>query len=229
MIVALVVVLLVSVSSCASSFAARKQGQLAAPSSVDFGSITVGSSSTQSLTVTNMGPSNTTISGATVTGSGFSFKGLALPFNLQPGQSTSFSVSFLPSAPGSAQGSLSLSSKQNSVTVALGGTGVQPSISIAPGSVSFGNVPVGVTSSQTITLSNPGNATLDITQFTAPNAGFSMLYAWNGRKPGKQRYTLQQCADITCEALAFGLRCSAAAADLGAAGQPSIRQCQRGK
>jgi HYDIN/CFA65/VesB-like, Ig-like domain/Abnormal spindle-like microcephaly-assoc'd, ASPM-SPD-2-Hydin/Right handed beta helix region len=174
MIVALVVVLLVCVSSCASSFAARKQQQLAAPSSVDFGSIAVGSSSTQSLTVTNMGASNTTISGATVTGSGFSFKGPVLPLNLQPGTSATFSVSFLPPTPGSAQGRLSLSGKQNSVTVALGGTGVQPSISIAPGSISFGNVQVGLTSSQTITLSNPGNATLDITQFTAPSAGFSM-------------------------------------------------------
>ncbi len=171
---ALVVVLLVSVSSCASSFAARKQRQLAAPSSVDFGSITVGTSSTQSLTVTNMGVSSTTISGATVAGGGFSFKGPVLPLNLQPGTSATFSVSFLPPTLGSAQGSLSLSGKQSSVTVALGGTGVQPSISIAPGSISFGNVPVGVTSSQTITLSNPGNATLDITQFTAPSGGFSM-------------------------------------------------------
>jgi len=174
MIVALVVVLLVSVSSCASSFAARKQRQLAAPSSVDFGSITVGTSSTQSLTVTNMGVSSTTISGATVAGGGFSFKGPVLPLNLQPGTSATFSVSFLPPTLGSAQGSLSLSGKQSSVTVALGGTGVQPSIAIAPGSISFGNVPVGVTSSQTITLSNPGNATLDITQFTAPSGGFSM-------------------------------------------------------
>jgi Abnormal spindle-like microcephaly-assoc'd, ASPM-SPD-2-Hydin/Right handed beta helix region len=174
MTVALVVVLLVCVSSCASSFAARKQRQLAAPSSVDFGSITVGSSSTQSLTVTNMGASNTTISGATVTGSGFSFKGLVLPFNLQPGQSASFSVSFLPSAPGSVQGSLSLASKQGSIPISLAGTGVQSSISITPGSVSFGNVALGVTSSQTITLGNPGNATLDITQFTAPSGGFSM-------------------------------------------------------
>src|SRR5713101_8134722 len=174
MIVALVVVLLVCVSSCASSFAARKQRQLAAPSSVDFGSVTVGSSSTQSLTVTNMGASNTTISGATVTGSGFSFKGPVLPFNLQPGQSASFSVSFLPSAPGSVQGSLTLASKQGSVPVSLAGTGVQPSISITPGSISFGNVALGVTSSQMITLSNPGNATLDITQFTAPSAGFSL-------------------------------------------------------
>jgi hypothetical protein len=93
---------------------------------------------------------------------------------LQPGTSATFGVSFLPPTPGSAQGSLSLSGKQSSVTVALGGTGVQPSISIAPGSISFGNVPVGVTSSQTVTLSNPGNATLDITQFTAPSGGFSM-------------------------------------------------------
>jgi len=84
------------------------------------------------------------------------------------------SVSFLPSAPGSAQGSLSLTSKQGSVPISLAGTGIQPAISVTPASVSFGNVSVGVTSSQTITLSNSGSASLDVTQFTAPSAGFSM-------------------------------------------------------
>ncbi len=172
--VALIVVLLVCVSSCTSSIAARKQGRLAAPNSVDFGSITVGTSGTQSLTVTNMGTSNTSITSATITGGSFSYKGPVLPLNLQPGQSTSISVSFLPSAPGSAQGSLSLSSKQGSVPVSLTGTGTQPAISIAPSSVNFGNVAVGVTTSQTVTLSNPGNANLDLTQFTRPAAGFSV-------------------------------------------------------
>jgi Abnormal spindle-like microcephaly-assoc'd, ASPM-SPD-2-Hydin/Right handed beta helix region len=174
MTVALVVALLVCVSSCASSFAARKRLQLAAPNSVDFGSIAVGTSGTQSLTVTNMEASTISITGASVTGAGFSYKGPILPVNLQPGQSASMSVSFLPSALGSAQGSLSLSSKQGAVQVSLAGTGVQPAISIAPGSISFGNVPLGVTSSQTITLSNPGNATLDITQLTGPGTGFGM-------------------------------------------------------
>jgi ASPM-SPD-2-Hydin domain-containing protein/centrosomal CEP192-like protein/parallel beta helix pectate lyase-like protein len=172
--VALVVILLLCVSFSVSSFAARKQQQLAAPNSVDFGSITVGTSSTQSVTVTNVTASNISIAGASVTGGGFSYQGPVLPLTLQPGQSASISVSFLPSTPGSMQGSLSLSTRQGSVPVSLAGTGVQPAISFAPSSISFGNVPVGVTSSQTVTLSNPGNATLDITQLTGPGAGFSL-------------------------------------------------------
>ena len=174
MAVALVVVVIVSVSSCASSFAARKQRQLSAPSSLDFGSIAVGTSSTQSVTVTNSGGSGTTISGATVSGSGFSFAGPALPVSLQAGQSASFSVSFLPSGAGATSGTLSLSSRQGSLSVALAGTGVKPSISITPSDLSFGSVPLGVTSTQTVTVSNPGNATLDITQLTGPSSSFSV-------------------------------------------------------
>ncbi len=174
MTVALVVTLLVCVSSCASSFAARKQRQLAAPNSMDFGSTAVGTSTVQSVSVTNMGTSSTTISNASVTGVGFSLNRPALPLSLQPGQSATFNVAFLPSAPGPAQGSLSVSSKQGSVAVSLAGTGVQPAISLTPNSISFGNVPIGVANSQTVTLTNPGSATLDITQLTGPGAGFSV-------------------------------------------------------
>lgn len=174
MAAAVVVVLFFFVSSCASSFAAKKQRSLSAPNSLSFGSVAVGATSNQSFMVTNNGVSNVTITAVNVSGSGFSFKGPVLPLALLPGQSTNFNVSFLPSASGSVQGDLTLSSRQGSVAVALAGTGVQPSILLTPSSVSFGNVPVGVTSSQTITLSNPGNTTLDITQLIGPGSGFSL-------------------------------------------------------
>ena len=170
---ALAALLLLCVS-CASSFAAHRQRQLSAPGSLAFGSIAVGTSTTQPLTVTNNGTSNATISGASVSGVGFSFKGPVLPLVLPPGQSANFNVSFLASTPGSMQGSLSLSSKQGTVAISLAGTGVQPSISITPSSISFGNVAVGVTSSQLVTVSNPGNATLDITQLSGPGSSFSL-------------------------------------------------------
>src|ERR1700739_3893635 len=96
MTVAVIVALLVFVYSVASSFAARKRSQLAVPNSVDFGSVAVGTSGTQSLTVTNMAGSPISITAASAAGAGFSYKAPVLPLNLQPGQSITVSASFLP-------------------------------------------------------------------------------------------------------------------------------------
>src|SRR6202035_3720180 len=87
-----------------------------------------------------------------------------------------FTVSFLPAGAGAASGSVSvMSNAANSVsTIALSGMGVQPLISVAPGNVSFGTVTVGKTSSQTVTLSNPGGANLNITQVVGPGLGFGL-------------------------------------------------------
>jgi hypothetical protein len=109
-------------------------------------------------------------------GNGFGMSGLAVPMTLGPGQSTAFTVSFAPAGAGSASGNISVvSNAANSVsTVALSGMGVQPQISSAPGSVSFGTVTVGQTSSQTVTLTNAGGAPLNITQLAGPGTGFSL-------------------------------------------------------
>jgi ASPM-SPD-2-Hydin domain-containing protein/centrosomal CEP192-like protein/HYDIN/CFA65/VesB family protein/parallel beta helix pectate lyase-like protein len=168
------------VSSCASTYAARRPRQLTVASSVNFGNVVVGTTGTQTLTATNTGSANTSITGVSVGGTGFSFKGPVLPVSLAPGQSATFTVFFVPSTIGSHQGSLVVSSdaKQGSTTVTLTGTGMpstaQPSMAITPSSINFGNVPVGVTSTQTATVSNPGNASLDITQCTAPGNGFAV-------------------------------------------------------
>jgi hypothetical protein len=146
------------------------------PLSISFGSIPVGTSSTQTVSLVNPGTGTVSISQAPVTGSSFGMSGLALPLTLGPGQSGAFTVSFHPAGTGSASGSISvMSNASNAVsTVALSGTGVQPLISVVPGSVSFGTVTVGQTNSQTVTLSNPGSANLNITQAAGPGTGFGL-------------------------------------------------------
>jgi hypothetical protein len=173
---ALVLALLTCFScSCGPSAANGKQ-RLASVSSVDFENVTVGTSSTQVVTVTNAGDQNSTISGATVTAGSFSFNGPAFPLSLLPGQSASLNVVFRPSALGSAAGSLSLLSDahQAPITILLSGTGVQPLISVVPTVISFGNVPVGVSKTLEVTVSNPGNADLNITQVAGPGTGFKV-------------------------------------------------------
>ena len=94
------------------------EGQLgASPSSVNFGSVAVGSNGTQSITLTNSGSASVTISQATVSGTGLSISGLSTPLALGAGLSTTFSAQFTPTSAGSASGSISIvNNGQNSPT-----------------------------------------------------------------------------------------------------------------
>src|SRR2546425_7831998 len=128
--------------------------------------------------MTNSGIARLTIAQVSITGAGFSISGLTLPLTLAAGQSSTLSVQFAPTTTGSVSGSLSLvSNAPNSPgTIALSGTGVQPQLSVAPPSVSFGNVLVGSTGVQNLTLTNSGNASLTIAQGSVTRAGFSISW-----------------------------------------------------
>jgi hypothetical protein len=117
-----------------SAGVAQGAGQLTEnPGTLNFGTITIAASSTQSVTVSNSGSASVTISQMNVTGAGFSASGLSLPATLTPGQSASFTVTFAPQATGSVTGSVALLSNAANATstVQLSGTG--GSVPPAPG------------------------------------------------------------------------------------------------
>ncbi|MFZ0540002.1 MAG: choice-of-anchor D domain-containing protein [Candidatus Sulfotelmatobacter sp.] len=148
----------------------------AGPASVSFGNVQVGTSQTQSDTLSNTGVTNLTITQAAVTGTGFSTTGLSLPLTLIPGQGVSFNVVFAPQSAGSASGTLALTNNGSSSTlnVALSGTAVAAgSLSATPTSLSFGSRQVGTSQTQTETLKNIGGNSLTISQATVSGAGFS--------------------------------------------------------
>ncbi|MGA8763550.1 MAG: choice-of-anchor D domain-containing protein [Candidatus Sulfotelmatobacter sp.] len=151
-------------------------GQLAAaPDSVSFGNVQVGTSQTLSDTLTNNGGSSLTVTQAAVTGTGFSIYGLNLPLTLVAGQSATFSVVFQPQSAGSASGNLGLTNNGSSglLNVALSATGVTAgNLTASPTSLSFGSVQVGSTQSLNDTLKNSGNENLTIASATATGAGF---------------------------------------------------------
>jgi Abnormal spindle-like microcephaly-assoc'd, ASPM-SPD-2-Hydin len=155
------------------------QGQLgAAPSTVNFGSVNVGSNGSQTITLTNSGTASLTISQATASGTGFSISGITTPLTLGAGLSTSFTAKFAPTSAGSVSGSVSIvnNGPNSPITVSLSGSGTAtaPQLTISPANVSYGNVAVGGSTPQTITLTNSGNATLTVTQATVSGTGFSM-------------------------------------------------------
>jgi hypothetical protein len=145
--------------------------------SVTFGSVAVGSSGSQSITLTNSDTASITISSVSVSGTGFAVAGLSMPLTLNAGQSIVFSASFTPSSAGNASGSISIVSDAPSspMTIALSGTGMQAQWSITPTSVNFGNVNVGSNSSQNITLTNSGSAALTISSATLSGPEFSII------------------------------------------------------
>jgi Abnormal spindle-like microcephaly-assoc'd, ASPM-SPD-2-Hydin len=116
------------------------QGQLAVtPASADFGSVTVGTSKTQSGTLTASG-SSVSVSSASTTDSEFSMSGIVLPLTIAPGQSVSYTLTFTPKASGSASATDTFTSNaSNSVIQNLTGAGIAPqphTVDLGWGSVS---------------------------------------------------------------------------------------------
>ena len=105
--------------------AAAGQLSLSLPT-IDFGNVTVGSSSARTGTLT-AGSSAVTISSASWNGEGYSVSGITFPVTLAAGQSTPFTVTFAPQVSGMASGGISfISDASNSPTMeTLTGTGIQ--------------------------------------------------------------------------------------------------------
>ncbi len=104
----------------------------ASPSSLSFGSVNVGStSSAQTVTVTNPGSSAATVNSVSVSGA-FSQTNTC-GSSLAAGATCTVSVKFAPTAAGAASGSLSVASSAPSspLTVALSGTGVSTNTDLA--------------------------------------------------------------------------------------------------
>ena len=157
--------------------AAPTQSYLLSPSasSLSFGSTLVGNSASQTFTLTNTGTGSVNISQVAAAGAGFKVTGFSAGVTLAAGQSLPLTASFAPTATGAVAGSISVvSTATNSpAAISLSGTGIQPQISVIPSSISFGNVTVSVTNTQTLTLRNPGTATLNVTQASLAGTGFT--------------------------------------------------------
>jgi Abnormal spindle-like microcephaly-assoc'd, ASPM-SPD-2-Hydin len=98
----------------------------ASPATTSFGNVVLGNSSTLPVILTNTGTGSVTISQDSVTGSGFSISGPALPFTLAAGKNVDFSLTFAPTATGSVTGNASVrSNATNSPSnEPLSGTGI---------------------------------------------------------------------------------------------------------
>ncbi len=109
---------------------ATEEGLLSSSSpTIDFGSVTLGSSTTQNGTLT-ASTSTVTITSVSWNGAGFSLSGIVFPVILSAGQSVPFTVTFAPEAPGTVSGSISfISNASDSPTrQTLKGNGIETEV-----------------------------------------------------------------------------------------------------
>ncbi len=147
------------------------------PTSNNFGNVNLGSKGQKSFTITNSGSVSVTIQSLPITGNTtFSVSGITLPKALAAKATTTFVVTFAPTAGGAVTGTLTINSTAtNALAISLSGngTGNAAVASLSPTSLAFASQSVGTTSSaQTVTLINSGNAALTITSLglTGTNA-----------------------------------------------------------
>ncbi len=149
----------------------------AAPTSINFGNVPVGSSASQSVTLTNGGNASITVSQTQTSGAAFAVtQGTPLP-SIAAGQSATLQIRFAPSSSGALTGSLTVTSDASNspTTISLSGAGAAATsqLSATPGSVTFGNVAVGSSSSLGVILKNSGNSNVTISGVTSSGGGYS--------------------------------------------------------
>jgi hypothetical protein len=146
------------------------------PATVDFGNVSVGSPASQTLKLTNEGSESVQIKSASVSGTGFSMSGLSTPQALTPNQSVVFTAKFDPTSAGSKTGTISVTVGGSAEAVSLSGVGVSSSVGLSASatSITFGNVKVGSTVTQTVTLKSTGNSSVDISNVSVNGGGYTL-------------------------------------------------------
>lgn len=100
------------------------------PTTMGFGNIALNSNGSLAVTLTNNGNSKVTISGVTVTGSGFSTSGVTSGLTLQPTQTATLNVAFTPTAAGAAAGSVTVTSNASNSPATISLTGSSYSVNL---------------------------------------------------------------------------------------------------
>ncbi len=152
----------------------------ASMSTLDFGSVTVNTSITRTISVSSTGTAPVTVNAVTVSGTGFTLTGATLPVTLNPGQSIPLTVQFSPATAGAASGQVAINSTSPSgpTTVALSGSGttaLSPQLTLSGSSLSFESVTVNTSTTQSLTLSSTGTAPVTVSSAAVTGAGFSLV------------------------------------------------------
>ncbi len=151
-----------------------------APTALNFGNVNVGSSSTLSVTVSNIGAGDLIIGVVTSPSAPFSKTTDTCSNQTSPqGTNCTISIRFAPTAGGSFSGTFVIPTNDPtmpSYTITLTGTGISgPQIVATPNPLDFGTVNVSDTSTLTVTVRNTGSQNLVFSSITNPALPFSRV------------------------------------------------------
>ncbi|WP_338261033.1 choice-of-anchor D domain-containing protein [Corallococcus caeni] len=136
------------------------------PAKVSFGSVAVGASATQKVTLTNEGVAPLVIRSLNVTSaSPFGLTPVTLPFTLKPRSSLDVNVTFSPKVDRADSGMLTVVSSDPDLPqlrISLEGTGGAAKLQLSPTSLDFDDVRVGTSKNLPLQLKNVGNQPLTI-------------------------------------------------------------------
>jgi hypothetical protein len=195
------------------------------PAALTFADQTVGTTSTASMvTLSNTGTATLTIHSISITGAGSGdfAQTHTCGGTLAPGKSCTISTTFKPTATGIRTASLTVSDSVSGSpqTVPLTGTGIAPVAVLSPSSITFAKQAVSTTSpASVVTLSNTGNATLNINSISISGTNRADFGQSNGC--GTSLAAGTSCAiSVTFDPLAAGTRQASLSVVDNAAGSP---------
>ena len=125
---------------------------------LNFGSVIVGQTSTQTVQVINSG--GLTLSGSASATSPFAIAG-GSPYSVPPGQTGQVAISFSPANAGVSSDAIVFASNGGNSATPVTGIGLTaPQLAVSPASINFGTVAVGVSTQASFVISNLGGAPL---------------------------------------------------------------------
>jgi Abnormal spindle-like microcephaly-assoc'd, ASPM-SPD-2-Hydin len=149
----------------------------ATPGDALFGDVPEGTTNTQTIQLKNTGSRNVTVTGASLSTSGYQVSGLTLPLTLAAGATTHFNLAFSPTTTGVHAGSLTVTTRSPSVplTISISGTGIPATrtVTVTPTTLNFGSETVGKTHVLTANLKNTGNEDVTVSGISVSDSQFT--------------------------------------------------------
>jgi hypothetical protein len=151
------------------------------PTSISFGSVTVGvTSPILTSTLTNTGNASLTITSNSISAGDFTFggKGTCNTNAMAPGSSCTYSAKFTPTASGTQTGTITIYSTASNSTVTLplsgiGTTATAGTLGVSPATLALGSVVVGTSGNASGTLT-AGGSSVTVSAVSSNNSAFTV-------------------------------------------------------
>jgi len=151
----------------------------ASASSLDFGSVVVGSAKSLGISIANSSRHSVGLQQATINGAGVSLVSPHLPLTLSAHQSVTLTLRYAPQSAGTLSGNLTVTRSSNRSTITISLVGIASAanpgvVAASPASLGFGSVQAGASKSQSETLSNTGAGSVIVSQANVTGSDFTL-------------------------------------------------------